>query len=198
MRSESNAAAALRTLSEKMDAWRAELRAATNVVVSLEQSGVTAVTPSDAAYDVDEAAHARVNGASYPAAPTGIKPGVELFLKRREVDELKRTINLAAEQTATAQIDRGRELLAEHDGEIRSLHRKRALILLNLFAVNAEVETMRLKLIRAGSSVPHSLDGWTQRFFGLSSPPTPTNDWPMKYLAQCIAAKIITEKDLNQ
>src|SRR5437667_2337424 len=115
---EPNAAAAVRAIDEKISGWNVELRQTINDVVALEQSGVVAINPSDDVYDVDAAAHARLNGAAYVAAPTEAKPGIQLFLKRREVDELKRAIELASQQSAAARIDLGRELLAKHDPEI--------------------------------------------------------------------------------
>jgi hypothetical protein len=194
---ESNAAAAVRAIEAKIDGWRAQLRESTEIMVSLEQSGVVAINPSEAAYDIDAAAHARLNGAAYVTPPTVAKPGIQLFQKRREVDEIKRAIELASQQSFVARIDLGRELLAEHDAEIRALHRRRAQTLLELFKVNGELEEMRLRLLRAGSSVPHPMDGWSQRLFGVSNPPSPLNHWPLKYLQECLKAKIINDRDLE-
>src|SRR5258707_15874213 len=98
---ESAAAAALAALNSATDGWRAELMATQRRVVALEASGIEAVNPSDGGgYDLHEAAIARLNGHAYVTAPTGAKPGIELFLKRREIDELKRTIELAAKQAS--------------------------------------------------------------------------------------------------
>jgi hypothetical protein len=193
---ESNAAAAIHALAAKVDGWRGQLRETLNGVIALEQAGVLAVNPSEAAYDVEQGARSRLNGAAYAAAATENK-GIELFLKRREVAELKRAIELASQQSDAARIDLGRELLIKHDAEIRALHRERALVLLKLFKINGELEEMRLRLLRAGSSVPHPMDGWSLRLFGLSNPPSALNAWPMKYLAECVKADIITEKDLE-
>src|SRR5258706_11549761 len=97
----STAAAALAGLNNAIDGWRAELMATQRRVVALEASGIEAVNPSDGGgYDLHEAAVARLNGHAYVTAPAGAKPGVELFLKRREIDELKRTIELAAKQAS--------------------------------------------------------------------------------------------------
>ncbi len=195
---ESNAAAAIRAIDEKIAGWNAELKEELNDVITLEGAGVVAINPSHAAYDVDAAARARLNGASYVAAPIGNKPGVELFLKRRKVEELKRAIELASQQSGAARIDLGRELLAKYDPEIRALHRERALAIVKIFKLNAELEAMRLKLLQAGSSVPHEMDGFNLKLFGQSHPPTPMNEWPRRYLQTCLKAKIITEKDLEQ
>jgi hypothetical protein len=116
-RTESNPAAAIRAIDEKIAGWNGQLRETTNDVIALEQSGVVAINPSEAAYDIDEAAQARLNGATYVAASTKTKPGIELFLKRREVEELKRAIELASQQSGAARIDLGRELLQQHDAE---------------------------------------------------------------------------------
>jgi hypothetical protein len=70
-------------------------------------------------------------------------------------------------------------------------------VIVKLFALNSELEAMRLKLLHAGSSVPHPLDGWSMRLFGQSSPPTPLNSWPLKYLQECKRLGIITDKDLE-
>src|SRR5204862_6198798 len=104
---ESNAAAAVRAIDEKIGGWNIELRQTINDVVALEQSGVVAINPSDAVYDIDAAAHARLNGAAYVPAPTEAKPGMQLFQKRREVDELKRAFELASQQSAAGRIDLG-------------------------------------------------------------------------------------------
>lgn len=194
---ESGATLAIKALNAKVATWRTQMREATEVVISLEQSGVVPIHPDAAKYDLSAAAHARMNGATYVPAPTGDRPGVELFLKRREVEELKHAIELASQQEFAARQDLGRELLAKHDNEIRVLHRERALVILKLFKINGELEQMRLKLIREGSSMPHPLDGWSQRFFGLANPNTALNAWPKKYLAECLKQKIITEKDIE-
>jgi hypothetical protein len=195
----SAAAAALAALNSATDGWRAQLMSAQQRVVALEQSGVEPVDPADAGgYDLNEAALLRLNGAAYSVVPGGSKPGIELFLTRREVAELKRTIDLASKQASEAMIDVGRALLKIHDSEIRALHRRRALVLLELFKINGELEELRLKLLRAGSSVAHPMDGWTLRLFGLSSPPSVLNSWPLKYVQLCLQEKIISQKDLEQ
>src|SRR5438067_1860630 len=132
---ETHAAAALRELAGKVDAWRAQLRMTIDEVISLEASGATAISPDAASYDPDEAAHQLLNGHAYSPASIGTKPGVELFVKRRQIDELKRAIELADAHAADAAIDLGRELLQRHDPEIRALHRKRALLILQVFGV---------------------------------------------------------------
>ncbi|MBR1149069.1 hypothetical protein [Bradyrhizobium sp. JYMT SZCCT0428] len=196
--SESNAAEKIRAIGAKISGWNAELRETIdNQIVPRERSGVVEINPDDFSYDVDAAAHARLNGAAYVLASTEKKPGIELFLARRKVKELRRAIELAEQQSFTARQDLGRELLAKHDDEIRALHRDRALVLLKLFQINGELEQMRLKLIREGSGTPHPMDGWSQRLFGLANPNTQLNAWPKKYLAECLKQNIITEKDIE-
>jgi hypothetical protein len=193
---ESTAAAALKGLSNAIDGWRAELRDATGRVIALEASGVDAVNPSDVGnYNPDEAARARLNGHAYIAAPSGGTKnlGIQLFETRRECDELRKTIDLAGAQWALASVDLGRELLQRHGGEIDALHRKRALAIVETFACTAQIEALRLKLLQAGSSVPHPLDGYSLRLGGQLTEPTNANLWQRKYLAECIRLGLIEE-----
>ncbi len=196
---ESTAAAALATLSGKIDEWRAHLRATTTEIIALEAKGIEPIAPSNDAYDVHDAALLRLNGAAYKnVAPSGTKPGIQLYLKRREIEELKVTIDLAGKQWAIASVDRGRELLVEHGPSIDALHKRRALAILEIFKCNGELEAMRLRLLQAGSSVPHWGDGYTNRLFGELNPPTPANTWARKYLSACLSAGGISDRDLEQ
>src|SRR6476620_1138832 len=86
----SAAAAALASLNSKMDTWRSELRATTNRVVELEQSGVEA-TEERSGYNAARAAAERLNGDTYIAAPAGINLGAELFQLRREAETLRKS-----------------------------------------------------------------------------------------------------------
>jgi hypothetical protein len=195
---ESTAAAALAALNGKIDEWRAALRATTTEVIQLEGKGIEPIAPSTDAYDVHEAATLRLNGHAYKnAAPTGTKPGIQLYLKRREIEELKVTIDLASRQWAEASIDVGRELLAKHGPEISAIHKRRALAILEVFRCNAELEAWRLKLLQAGSSVAGELDGYTNRLGGELTPMTPANNWQRKYLSECLKAGIINDRDLQ-
>jgi hypothetical protein len=197
---ESTAAAALANLNGQIDAMRAQMRATTTEVVALEAKGIEAISPSEAGgYDVHEAALLRLNGHAYKnAAPQGTKPGIQLYLKRREIAELKVTIDLASQQWAEASIDVGRELLAKHGPEINALHRKRCLAILEIFQTNAALEEMRLRLLQSGSSVAHPLDGFSLRLFGELNPPSPANHWPRKYLSECLRAGIVNDRDLEK
>src|SRR6476659_10183537 len=104
---ESAAAAALANLNGQIDAMRAQVRATTAEIIALEAKGIEPISPSEAGgYDVHEATTLRLNGHAYKnVAPQGTKPGIQLYLKRREVEELKVTIDLAGRQWAEASID---------------------------------------------------------------------------------------------
>jgi hypothetical protein len=194
----SAATAALTNLYAKSDEWRAQLREAINAIVALEQSGVEAIDPSvGGGFNPDEAAALKLNGHAYVAAPTSKNSGVELFQLRREAEVLRKTLSLAASQAAEAQIDVGRELLAKHDGEIRALHKRRCTALLEVFASTAALERLRVRLLEAGSSVSHPLDGFSLRLGGELTPPTSANSWQRRYLSACREAGIIDDKDLE-
>jgi len=192
----SAAAAALASLNAKMDGWRAELRATTNRVVELEQSGVEA-TEERAGYNADRAAIERLNGDAYRSAPAGINLGAELFQLRREAQTLRKTLDLAEKQWEAASVDVGRELLQRHAPEINALHRRRALAILEIFKCSGELEAMRLRLLQSGSSIAHELDGYSLRLWGELMPPSPMNHWPRKYLSECLKAGIISDRDLE-
>jgi hypothetical protein len=194
---ESTAAVALANLSGQIDAMRTQVQVTTREIVQLEAKGIEPIEPPNAAYDVHEAALLRLNGHAYKnAAPQGTKPGIQLYLKRREVEELKVTIDLASRQWSEASIDVGRELLERHGPEIRALHRKRCLGILQTFAATAEIEALRLRMLQAGSSVAFELDGFSNRLGGELMPPTPMNTWQRKYLSECLKAGIIQNEDL--
>jgi hypothetical protein len=195
---ESAAAAALANLNGPIDAMRAQMRATTAEIIALEAKGIEPISPSNDAYDVHEAATLRLNGHAYKnLAPQGTKLGIQLYLKRREIEELKVTIGLASRQWAEASIDVGRELLERHGPEIRALHKKRCLGILQTFAATAEIEALRLRMLQAGSSVSFELDGFSNRLGGELMPPTPMNNWQRKYLSECLKAGIIIDKDLE-
>ena len=161
----------------------------------MEQSGAVPEPPtlSDSYLEPDREL---INGAAYKALPPTKEANIQLFHKLRRRDQLRITRAEAEKQLLTASIDLGRELLTEHDAEIRTLHRERALLLLKLFKINGDLEELRKKLLKGGALVAHPLDGWSLRFFGQSHPPTPLNAWPLKYLQQCVKLGIITEKEM--
>ncbi len=200
MQEPSAAAAALQGLNAAIDQWKSELRDATNRLIALEQSGAEPVDPAESGgYNPDQAALARLNGHHYTKAPseTTNNPGIRLFEVRREITELKKTLDLAGAQWAAASVDLGRELLAKHDAEIRALHRKRALAIVETFACTAQIEALRLRLLQAGSSVAFQLDGFSNRLGGELNPPTPNNNWQRKYLSECLKAGIVSDEDLK-
>src|SRR5438552_18601895 len=96
---QSTAATALEGLNAAMVEWQAELRTATTRMIALEQSGVEPINPSETGgYDPHEAALSRLNGHTYATVPSGgtKNPGIALFETRRQVEELKKTLDLAA------------------------------------------------------------------------------------------------------
>ena len=152
----------------------------TREIVALEQSGAVpkAPTVSDSYLDVDREL---LNGAVYKALPPAaetLSNDIVLYHKIRRAEQLKNTRAVAEEHLRAASIDYSHELLIQHEPEIRSLHRERALLLLKLFKINGDLEELRKKLLKGGGLVVHPLDGWSLRFFGQSHPPTPLNAWP--------------------
>jgi hypothetical protein len=195
---ESTAAAALANLNGQIDAMRAQIRATTAEIIELEAKGIEPISPSEAgAYDVHEAAVTRLNGAAYRnAAPQGTKPGIQLYLKHREIAELKVTIDLASRQWSEASIDVGRELLAKHG-------RKSALCTKSAASEFYRRSAPPPKLRRFGSAcckpVPASLSNWTdiQSLGRRAYATNPMNNWQRKYLSACLAAGIINTRDLE-
>jgi hypothetical protein len=195
----SSVAAAARAIGEKTTALRSLLRDEIHAVIALEKSRAVATEPPDPETDIEGAARGLLNGSSYEAGQkTTRSPGVELFLRRRKVEVIRRAIEIGEKQSHAAGMDLGREVLAEHDAEIRALHRRRALAVVGLMKINDDIEALRLRLLESGGIVSHELDGYTLRLFGHTGQATNQfNNWPKKYLDVCLASGVITTEDLN-
>jgi hypothetical protein len=192
-------ASAAQAIGEKTTALRALLHDEIQAVIALERSRTVATVPPDPETDIEGAARVLLNGSAYETGQRNSRdPGVELFLRRRKVEVIRRAIELGEKQAHEAGIDLGREVIAEHDTEIRAMHRRRALAVIGLMQINDDIEALRLKLLQSGGIVSHELDGYTLRLFGYSGQPTNQfNNWPKKYLEVCLAAGVITKEDLN-
>jgi hypothetical protein len=192
---QSEAATAYRALQDTVDTIRGMQRDVSRDIVALEQSGAVPEPPT-LSDEYSEPDRAIINGASYKALPAANQNNILLHQKLRRADQLKITMTEVEKQLFNASIDLSREILAENDAVIRADHRERALLLVRLFQVNASLEARRLKMLEAGAIVGHALDGWTNKFFGTAAPPTPMNDAPKRYLAECIRLGILKESDL--
>jgi hypothetical protein len=194
---QSAAAAAYHALGDTIVEIRDRQRAITQEIIALEQSGAVPKPPS-LSDEYAEPDRDLINGASYKALPPANQTNILLHQKLRRADQLKITLAEAEKQMFNAQIDLSREVLAEADAAIRADHRERALLLVRLFQVNESLEARREKMLQAGAIVGHPLDGWTNKFFGTAAPPTPMNDAPKRYLAECIRLGVITAKEIEQ
>jgi hypothetical protein len=100
-------------------------------------------------------------------------------------------------QLFDAQISLSGELLAVYDGEIRTLHRERALAILKIFEINRDLELLRTKILQSGGIVGHALDGWSAKLGGTIEQHTKWNDAQRNYLAACIKTGVIKDEDLE-
>jgi hypothetical protein len=192
---QSEAARSYYALQATVDQIRALQREVTRDVVALEQSGARPEAPTSDEYSGPDTE--LINGASYQALPPANEANIQLFHKLRRSDQLKLTLSEVEKQLFAATMDLSRELLLEFDPEIRELHRERALLIVQLFRCNRDLETLREKILQRGGVIGHGLDGWSERFFGTSTPATPLNSWPLKYLAECSRLGIINERDID-
>jgi hypothetical protein len=175
-------------------AWIAgQLQALTPEIIELEQSGAVPKSETDPRVDREARALELLNGSAYAPAKPAFKSrdaGIDLHEKLERKEDLLLALRKADLQLQTASIDLGREIVSEHDIEIRELHRQRALA---VFAVMK----LRLKLLLSGGIVAHELDGYSPRLFGQSNPPSSANNWPLRYLKLCIKSDVITQKELE-
>ncbi|SRR5258706_7500346 len=196
---QSETATAVAALAAKRLELLALDRETTRSIIILEEDGIVATSTPDPRKDLEAAAHKLINGSAYEAAPSRSRnPAIELFDLRRRKQEIPFAIGLVEAQSRKATIDLGREIVAEHDAEIRELHHQRALTVASLLKLNDKIEAFRLRLLQTGGTVAHELDGYTPRLFGQSDPPSPANNWPRKYLELCIKAGVITKKEIEQ
>jgi hypothetical protein len=160
---------------------------------------VMAMEPPDAAKDVEAPAYALLNGAAIaPMFSKKGNDGVRLYALQREIQIIDRAIVIAEGQLRTATLAASREAAAEGLDQTRALHRQRALVLISLLELNDKIEAHRVNSAVGGISADGPMEGFTARLFGTAANPSPLNHWPRRYIAACLAAGVITKKELNQ
>ncbi|QIG92283.2 hypothetical protein [Bradyrhizobium sp. 6(2017)] len=187
---------AVAAINAKLLSLRSELRETSARIVDLEKSGIRPATtePHDR---LKQEARSLVNGASYkPAAVSADHPAIRYEQERRRQEVLKLAVEQAEQDAALASADLGREILATHDAEIKAKHRERALTLIKLMRLNDQIEEFRATLMECGAAVAHPLDGHTAKLFGITSQPSASAAGLRRYLDACVAAGVITKKEL--
>lgn len=188
---------AVAAIHAKLLTLRSELRECSATIVDLEKSGIRPVN-SEPHDRLRREARALVNGASYqPVAVSADHPAIRYEQERRRQEVLKLAIEQAENDAALASADLGREILARHDAEIKAKHRERALTLIRVMRLNDEIEEFRANLMESGGTVAHPLDGHTAKLFGITSQPSASAAGLRRYLEACLAAGIITKKELT-
>lgn len=161
-------------------------------------ASVFAVEPPDNTKDIEAPAWELLNGASIASMPS--KAGVEavrLHGIQRELRIVDRAIKIAEGQALTASIAAARESSAESLDQTRALHRQRALLLVSLLDLNEKIESHRISTAVGGVCADGPLEGFTARLYGASTNPSPLNHWPRRYIAACLAAGVISKKEVN-
>jgi hypothetical protein len=195
---QSAAVVAYRALGDTIIEIRDRQRTITQEIVDLEQSGAVPEAPilPDEFGGVDTAL---INGAAYAGAemPAASQNNITLHRALRRKEQLATTLAEAERQMFAAQVDLSAELLAVYDDQIRSLHRRRALALLKVFACNRDIESLRVKILESGGIIGHSLDGHTARLGGTIDVPTKWNDAQRNYIDACIKMGVVNDEDLQ-
>lgn len=162
-------------------------------------ASVMAVEPPDESKDIEAPAFALLNGAAI--APMSSKKGIEgvrLHALQRELLIVDRALVIAEGQIRISSIAASREASAEGLDQTRALHRQRALLLVSLLDLNDKIEAHRVDTAVGGVYADGPMEGYTARLFGTGSNPSPLNHWPRRYIAACLAAGIITKKEVMQ
>jgi hypothetical protein len=137
-----------------------------------------------------------LNGAAIaPVSPKKGNEGVRLHGLYREIQIVDRAIVIAENQLRTATIAASRESAAESLDQTHALHRQRALLLVSLLDLNNKIEAHRINSAVGGFSADGPMEGYTARLFGTAANPSPLNHWPRRYIAACVAAGVITQKE---
>ncbi len=160
---------------------------------------VIAEKPSDEGDDIEAEAFVMLNGSSIQAAPS--RKGGEaarLYDLERLLRIEDRVIQLAGSQTMVAAAAASKEAIDRNREEILATHRRRALCVLELLALNDRVEDLRARVSIGGVTPDFPIDGFTGRLFGRASEPnSPVGHWARQYLQACVAAGLITQKELG-
>jgi hypothetical protein len=195
---QSEARTAYLALTAKIDEIRGLQREVTREIVALESSGAIPEPPT-LSDEYSEPDHNLINGARFAGAamPPANANNISLHQKLRRSEQLKLTMAEVERQLFDAQISLSGELLALYDGELRALHRERALAILKIFEINRDLELLRTKILQSGGVVGHSLDGWSAKLGGTIEQHTKWNDAQRNYLAACISSGVISDEDLE-
>jgi hypothetical protein len=197
-----------REIFEKINAKLPELREQRSALAAeaakierVNRAGVPAVfatEPPDESRDIESPAYELLNGASIAALPSkrGGEP-VRLYAIQHELRIVDRAIKIAESQVLTASVAAARESSAAGLDQTNALHRQRALLLVSLLHLNETIEAHRISTAVGGVCADGPLEGFTARLFGTGTVRSPLNHWPHHYLEACLAAGVITKKDLT-
>lgn len=184
--------AKLREFSELDDQLRVEQ-------VAHERAGVVPETEDKQRQrrDLETRARARINGAAFEAAPEPAHSNTSIRL--HEIIQNRAELNLANEmlrkQLSAAAGAAASEAGAEQASTFRSLHRHRALLVVQLLRANADIEKLRRDLTFGGIGPSGPMDGHTGRLMGDPTVPSPLHEGAKKYLAACIKEGVISEDE---
>ena len=175
-----------------------QLRASTvKEVIKLEASGDKGEAPKGVD-DKEERVRGLLNGTGRLFAKPKSKEGPDLFeLREQQLPAIDAATAMIEQKLVIAHAEAVRKRVDENSGAWRDLQRQRAFMVAGLRKLNGTIEAMRASC-SSGGVAPDDLpfNGYSGLLLGTPDAQFTTGHWAKEYLAACVRAKIITEKEL--